>query len=250
MRRPSDRAQFGPLSLPQAQSHRTPRIVLVEVDQNDALPGVPSRPAPETGTSVTWRNKAGGSVVGDLCSKPVAVVARQQPHQRVSPDPRRKLAPVSIIATPVSGWTNTLHRLSWGGAEAAHGVGEIDNAATRGVHPAISVSTRVPAYGGGAPTCQPLTSDAHCPAGPSEVRLTRRHRGASVPEPKKRGVIKCALNICPGAIRAHRHRTARSRCRLCPHCRGWMGASAYPFGRPAIRAGASPPVPGDRAHAS
>lgn len=42
-----------------AQSHRPPRIVLVEVDQNDALPGAQQGLAPETGTVTDGPTKAG-----------------------------------------------------------------------------------------------------------------------------------------------------------------------------------------------
>lgn len=66
---------------------------------------------------------------------PVAVVARQQPHQRVH----------QILVGTGAGLDNrnagrsvrdehVAQAIIMGGAEGAHGVGEIDNAATRGVH--------------------------------------------------------------------------------------------------------------------
>ena len=122
----------------EAQPHRAPRVVPVQVDQHDALPGAQQRLAAlhrhvtdgATNAGSTWSAPCPGDRArGGSGRRAAAAVPACRPGRRRSP------APVSMIATPaVACGTKTLHRPSpWPRAERAHRVGEVDDPAARGV---------------------------------------------------------------------------------------------------------------------
>ena len=85
--RPTVPVGVGLRQLHEAQPHRTARVVHVEVDQHDALPGAEQGPARLHRNRHRRGHDRRQHVVGAVAERtvgvPVAVVARQQPLQRV-----------------------------------------------------------------------------------------------------------------------------------------------------------------------